>query len=244
MFGARSPRALLVALSLVVASVAAGAGVAPSVATAASPHQAAVIVDTGGAVQKVVITFSEDSISGIDALQRAGANPVVYAMGPGAAVCRLYGVGRDSGPNCLGGADGDNRYWAYFRAPAGTSSFKYSSIGGGVSRVHDGDVEGWKFGTGTAPPFASLASLLPPPPPPPTSPPATSPPATNPQNANPGIPAAHRGRPRRERFRVDRPRRARRAPRRRSRSPAPRRPQLRRRRRPTRTRRSSPAPAR
>jgi hypothetical protein len=107
-------------------------------------------------------------------------------------VCRLYGVGRDAGPNCLGGADGDNRYWAYFRAPAGTSTFKYSSIGGGASRVHDGDVEGWKFGTGTAPAFVSLASLLPPPPPP-TQPPATAPPATNPSAATPGAPGAGPG---------------------------------------------------
>ena len=180
MFGARSPRRLLVALSLVIASAALAAGTQPSVATAASPHKAAVIVDAGGSAQKVVITFTEDSISGIDALQRAGANPVVYAMGPGAAVCRLFGVGRDAGPSCLGGQDGDNRYWAYFRAPAGTSAFKYSSVGGGASRVHDGDVEGWKFGTGAAPAFVSLASLLPPPPPPPTTPPATNPPTVSP----------------------------------------------------------------
>jgi hypothetical protein len=176
----------LVALILTVASLALGVGANPSVANAASPHRAAVIVDTGGSVQKVVITFSEDSISGIEALQRAGANPVIYAMGPGAAVCRLFGVGRDASPTCLGGQDGDNRYWAYFRAPAGTSSFSYSSVGGGASRVHDGDVEGWKFGTGTAPTYVSLASLLPPPPPP-TRPPATTPPATNaPTVNNPG----------------------------------------------------------
>jgi hypothetical protein len=156
-----------------------GAGVVPDVAPAASPHRAAVIVDTGSTVKRVVVTFGEDSITGLDLLQRAGTNPVVYQFGgQGGAVCRLLGVGRDAGPSCLGGADGDARYWAYVRAPAGTSAFKYSSAGAGSTRVHDGDVEGWRFGTGAAPQYVSLASLVPPPPPPATQPPPTSPPAT------------------------------------------------------------------
>jgi hypothetical protein len=179
MRGVRSPRWALVALAVGLVAGAFGAGVVPDVASAASPHRAAVIVDTGSSVKRVVVTFDEDSITGLDALQRAGANPVVYQFGgQGGAVCRLLGVGRDAGPDCLGGGDGDARYWAYFRAPAGTSTFKYSSIGGGSARVHDGDVEGWKFGTGSAPQYVSLASLLPPTSPPPTQPPPTAPPAS------------------------------------------------------------------
>lgn len=174
MLGLRSLRRALVVLTVGFASTVVVGGVVPSVASAANPHQAAVIVDTGTTVHRVVITFSEDSITGIDALQRAGANPVVYAMGPGAAVCRVYGVGRDPGSSCLGGQDGDNRYWAYFRAPAGASGFTYSSIGAGTARVHDGDVEGWKWGTGTAPAFVPLSALAPPPLPP-TQPPASAP---------------------------------------------------------------------
>jgi hypothetical protein len=178
MRGVRSPRWALVALAVGLVAGAFATGVVPEAAPAASPHQAAVIVDTGRGVKRVVVSFSEDSITGLDALQRAGTNPVIYQFGgQGGAVCRLLGVGRDSGPNCLGGGDGDPRYWAYFRAPAGTSSFKYSSAGAGSTRVHDGDVEGWKFGTGTAPQYVSLASLLPPPPPP-TQPPPPAPPAT------------------------------------------------------------------
>ncbi len=179
MLGPRSLRRVLLAFTIGVASSAFVAGAVPSVASAASPHRAAVIVDTGTTVHRVVITFTEDSISGVEALQRAGANPVVYAMGPGAALCRLYGVGRDAGSDCLGGQDGDNRYWAYFRAPSGSSGFTYSSIGAGAARVHDGDVEGWKWGTGAAPAYVSLAALSPPPPPP-TQPPPTAPPAAAP----------------------------------------------------------------
>jgi hypothetical protein len=194
MTGARSPRTIVPALAVALLATLATLGVAASPAPAAPTHRAAVIVDTGGTVKRVVITFTEDSITGIQALDRAGMSPVVYQFGgQGGAVCRLLGVGRDAGPNCLGGGDGDPRYWSYHRAPAGTSSFKYSSVGAGAVQVRDGDVEGWKFGTGAAPQFVSLASLLPPPPPP-TAPPATSPPATAAPTgggvspANPGAP--------------------------------------------------------
>ena len=82
-----------------------------------------VVVETGGATYHQVVTSSGASITGLQALELAGAQPVVYSFtGQGGAVCRLFGVGRDAGPNCLGGADGDNRYWAYFRAPAGSST--------------------------------------------------------------------------------------------------------------------------
>src|SRR6476659_9251027 len=151
-------RAALVAIAVLVGVAAAGV-VAPDTvlsAGAAGSNRAMVVVDTGSSVHRVVVTFS-GSITGIQALELAGAQPVVYSFaGQGGAVCRLFGVGRDAGPNCLGGADGDNRYWAYFRAPAGTSSFTYSRSGAGATQVHDGDVEGWKFGTGTAPAYAGL----------------------------------------------------------------------------------------
>lgn len=153
-------RAALAAIA-VVAAVASGgvvaSGTVAPAAGAAGPHRAMVIVETGDATYRQVITFSEDSISGLRALELAGAQPVVYSFaGQGGAVCRLYGVGRDAGPNCLGGADGDNRYWAYFRAAAGTTTFTYSRTGAGATQVHDGDVEGWKFGTGGAPAYAGL----------------------------------------------------------------------------------------
>ncbi len=138
--------------------VAGGLGAAP--AAAAVPHRAMVVVETGGATYHRVVTFSEDSITGLRALELAGAQPVVYSFaGQGGAVCRLFGVGRDASANCLGGADGDNRYWAYFRAPAGTTTFVYSRAGAGATQVHDGDVEGWRFGTGTAPAYAGLAPV-------------------------------------------------------------------------------------
>jgi len=146
-------------------------------AQAAGAHRALVVVDTGTTTYRQLITFTEDSVTGVHALELAGASPVVYTYsGQGGAVCRLFGVGRDSGPGCLGGADGDNRYWAYFRAPSGTSSFTYSRAGAGSVQVHDGDVEGWKFGTGQAPAWSGVpapsTTTTVAPAPPPTAPPA------------------------------------------------------------------------
>ena len=155
----------------------AGAVYSAAPAQAAGAHRALVVVDTGTTTYRQVITFTEDSVTGVHALELAGANPVVYTYsGQGGAVCRLFGVGRDSGPGCLGGADGPN-YWAYFRAPSGTSSFTYSRAGAGSVQVHDGDVEGWKFGTGQAPAWSAVPE--PPttttlaPAPPPAAPPAS-----------------------------------------------------------------------
>ena len=134
---------------------------ASAAVAAPSVNRAAVIVETSSGTSRVVIEFSEDSITGIEALRRAGAEPVLYSYsGVGGAVCRLFGVGRDSGADCLGGTGGDARYWAYFRSASGTSSFKYSNVGAGSTAVHDGDVEGWRFGTGAAPAYVSVASLL------------------------------------------------------------------------------------
>lgn len=158
--------------------------VASGLAEAAGVHRALVVVDTGSTTYRQVITFDGASVTGLQALELAGANPVVSSYaGQGGAVCRLFGVGRDAGPNCLGGADGDNRYWGYFRAPSGTTSFTYSRSGAGSVPVHDGDVEGWKFATGEAPSWSAV---------PPTTtttlatPPPNPPPVAGPTNAGAG----------------------------------------------------------
>jgi hypothetical protein len=146
-------RAVLASLVVLAALALPTLPMAPAAAAGAS--RARVIVDIGGQTVVRDITF-DGTITGIQALQLAGADPVVYSFnGQGGAVCRLYGVGRDAGPGCLGGADGDPNYWAYFRAPAGSTSFTYSRAGAGSVTVHDGDVEGWRWGTGAAPAWSA-----------------------------------------------------------------------------------------
>ena len=64
----RARRLLLPCLLLASLFLAATGSLGEPVAGAATPHRAAVIVDTGAGVHRVVITFTEDSITGIDAL--------------------------------------------------------------------------------------------------------------------------------------------------------------------------------
>jgi hypothetical protein len=124
----------------------------------AADHRAAVIIDTGAGVKKICIHFAEASISGLEALQRANATPVVQTFGGiGGAVCALCGRGCPAGNTCL--TCGAPNYWAYFRAPAGVSGFTYSRAGANSTSVHDGDVEGWRWGTGAPPGYIAVAQV-------------------------------------------------------------------------------------
>lgn len=121
-------------------------------------HRAAVIIDTGAGVKKICVHFVEASISGLEALQRADATPVVQTFGGiGGAVCALCGRGCDAGSTCLT-CQAPN-YWAYLRAAAGSSGYTYSRAGASATRVHDGDVEGWRWGTGAPPGYIAVAQV-------------------------------------------------------------------------------------
>ena len=131
--------------------------VLPAGAGAATPHRAAVIIDTGTGVKHVCIRFTQDSITGKDALDLANqvdpsVHPVYkdYGGDLGYAVCQLCGVGNDFS-DCPG-----TTYWSYGKAPAGTTTFSTSNRGVSSSQVHDGDVEGWRWGKGGFPPYASV----------------------------------------------------------------------------------------
>jgi hypothetical protein len=161
-------------------------------AQACSAH-AVVVVEPGPG--PVVICF-DGTISGLDALRLAGANPVTYGFaGQGAAVCELYGVGNPPDQNCLIGPGG--KYWAYFRAGPGAGGWTYARGGAGSSNVTDGSVEGWSYGTGGQPGFVSYCSMVS------CAPPATDPQATDlpappptaapPATAAPGAPSATPG---------------------------------------------------
>lgn len=131
-----------------------------AVPASASVSSAVLVVDTGSEVRRVVVSFGGDSISGLEALSLAGTNPETLGYGgSGSAVCRLFGVGHPASPQTCLGTPSDQRYWAYFRAPAGSSSFRYSGVGAGATRVGNGDVEGWRFGFGEAPPYSSFCDV-------------------------------------------------------------------------------------
>jgi hypothetical protein len=179
----RGLRALLAAL-VCAAAVGVGPAAHADVDAQGCSSRAVVVVEPGpGAVS---ICF-DGSISGLAALQLAGANPVTYGFaGQGAAVCQLYGVGNPADQSCLIGPGG--QYWAYFRAAPGAGGWTYSRGGAGSTTVVDGSVEGWRYGTGSPPGFVAFCSVVSCAPPP-TSPPATAPPATAPPAAPAASPA-------------------------------------------------------
>lgn len=156
--------------------------------TGGGPNRATVVVDTGsGAVWAACVSFS-GTISGIEALDRAAAqipdlSPVYdQYSGLGRAVCRLRGVGTDP-PDCLGKS---TSYWSF------SVNGRVASVGAGSVTLRDGDVHGWRHGTGGAPRPASAGTEATSAPPPTTTttrpaspttqpaPPTTRPPATVP----------------------------------------------------------------
>jgi hypothetical protein len=147
--------AVLAVAAAVVGSVALVAP-APEANAQTSTARAVVIVDLGslgGGVHTTVIDF-DGTVSGLQALQLAGASPGTITYGAlGQAVCTLYGAGDPLLPgHCPGG-------WTYFRAYGGAGGWSQSGLGASITTVHDGDVEGWRYGGG-APPFQSFCAVV------------------------------------------------------------------------------------
>lgn len=137
-----------------------GAPTTPAaVAAAVEENRVAVVVDTGTEVKSVCVRFREESISGVEALARAAVDPVFRAFpGKGAAVCSLCGTGCPADDSCLT-CDSQGRFWSYSRAAGGAPGLRPSGVGASSTTVRDGDVEGWRWGLGGSPPFATVAQV-------------------------------------------------------------------------------------
>ncbi|HUR18070.1 MAG TPA: hypothetical protein VMZ51_03920 [Acidimicrobiales bacterium] len=140
-------------------TASAGGATTTGAGGASEQNRAVVVVDTGEQVKKICVRFWEESISGAELLQRAEVDAALrpYA-GKGVAVCSLCGVGCRTDDSCLT-CDPDGRFWAYSRAPAGTSAFRLSSAGASNTEVHNGDVEGWRWSRGTSPGYISVEEV-------------------------------------------------------------------------------------
>lgn len=155
----RARGAVLVVLGLILA----GSGAAPPAVrldglqrVAATTNHAAIVIDTGSEVKKFCLAFPEASISGAEALRRVDAQPVFASFGgSGEAVCSLCGTGCPSS-NCF--CD-PKRFWAYHRAGPGGAPYSFSRAGASSTAVRNGDVEGWRWGSGEAPPAATVSEV-------------------------------------------------------------------------------------
>ena len=109
------------------------------------PNQAGLVVDFGnGSVQTYCIPFAEDSISGIDLLLEAGL--AVETGFNGGTVCKVNDIGCPSS-DCWCQCPGSPcTYWIYWRLNEG--NWEYSQEGVTLTRLGNGDVDGWVWGEG------------------------------------------------------------------------------------------------
>lgn len=121
----------------------------PAFTRAQEQHRAGLVVRHGdGRVATACVTFSEPSLSGVELLERSGFNMITQGGGIGAAVCKLDGEGCDyPTEGCFCKRDGTQSvYWAYSQLRDGV--WAYSPLGASSTKVQDGDVEGWAWGSG------------------------------------------------------------------------------------------------
>jgi hypothetical protein len=108
------------------------------------PNQAGLVVAFGdGSYVTRCVTFGEPSISGYEVLERSGLD-IVTAEG---MICDIEGTSGCSSDNCLCSS---TSYWSYWHLING--GWMYSDVGSSAYQVSDGDVEGWRWGGGQAPP--------------------------------------------------------------------------------------------
>jgi len=171
-------RRLAIACAAIAVAAASVGMVGVRDARGATTHRAAVVVEVNGVIHTAKITFTADSITGLDALRAAGFAPSVRVFGGnGGAVCALdvggTTIGCPADGTCLTCSPASD-YWAYWRALAGESKYTYSIAGAGTTQVRDGGVEAWNWSTGGAPsPFVSFTDVWGSDPPTTARPPAT-----------------------------------------------------------------------
>lgn len=155
---------------LVAAFVFAGTlGVAPGLAPCAGVAQAQGTRHAGLVVQferkparTYCVEFTEDSISGLQLIERTGLQVALQDYGGGnIAVCAIDGEGCDyprASCWCRCADLNDCTIWGFYRLDA-RGAWTFSQKGAAITEVRDGDVHGWRFAkstpTGGAPPDAT-----------------------------------------------------------------------------------------
>ena len=119
--------------------------------SAAADGEAGLVIQDGNTVRTYCVAFTGDGIRGDQLLTRAGQTFDAYGGGSGLAVCSINERGcNDAGSfascfcQCQGG---DCTYWAFFTQEYG-KGWVYSSRAFNLLSAGDGDVHGWKWGSG------------------------------------------------------------------------------------------------
>lgn len=138
-------------------------------------NRAGLIVQFGdGSTAERCVSFSEDSISGYDVLQRSGLSIVASLDAMGAAVCKIGDQGCPAA-DCFCNFP---EYWSYWHQQGG--KWAYGQAGSSGYQVQDGAVEGWRWGQGEPPSMRTFEQIC-------SSPPTKAPSATYTQLPSPTL---------------------------------------------------------
>lgn len=139
----------------------------PARITAAEAHSAAVVITFGDgrATLRICVKFNEDSITGLELLNRSGLTILTGSTG-GGGVCAIDGTGSTDGDCFKFCKSSPCHYWAYFQRKS--DAWQFSPVGAGSRTIHDGDTDGWSWGSGSGVPPDEPGAICPPPAPAPT----------------------------------------------------------------------------
>ena len=109
-------------------------------------NRAALVVDYGlGITDTLCVEFTENSISGLELLQRSG----LTIVNSGGSICGIEDTGCPA-TNCFCACSSIDSciYWSYWLHVDG--HWLYSSVGAEQASVVNGDLQGWVWGEGGA----------------------------------------------------------------------------------------------
>jgi len=112
-----------------------------------------IVVHGDGRVLTRCVTFTEERLSGVALLQRAGLAVDANSGPMGSAVCTINREGCPVNDCFCQCKSNPCTYWNYFHRNA-DGSWAYSGMGAATWTVGNGDIEGWVWGDGSAPPPA------------------------------------------------------------------------------------------
>ena len=132
MFSRRNLSFILVACAIFVSAI-------PTSAAPVNPNTVGVVVQyPDGRIETRTVTFSEPTITGLQALQRAGLSLELS----GTLVCSIAGSGCPSA-DCFCGCPAPFDpcyYWSYFHWNG--HAWQFAPVGAGEHPLQDGDVDG------------------------------------------------------------------------------------------------------
>ena len=151
--------------------------VTPAHAQQPDLHQAGLAVVHGdGSIVTACVDFSEESISGAELLRRSGLQVTLSSYGGlGYGVCAIGDEGCPARQDCFCQCRGSPcNYWVYSHRRS-DGSWAIAGAGASSWQLHDGDVDGWVWGDGSAaPPAMAFEQICPPRGAQPAGPPAVS----------------------------------------------------------------------